>query len=109
MKQNKSKHYLEDTPRKITYTVSAFVTVGYRNCFVCGVETPPPTTNQLLEYAREYHDGFLWPGTDPEQFMPSDWMWTKCQTDSGLICPECAETQENALESRRREAIDKDQ
>lgn len=101
-------HYLEDTPRKVTYTVRTFITVGYCDCFVCGTETPPPTTDQLVEYAKQYGGEFLWPGTDLGQFMPSGWMWTKCQTDDGLICPKCIEAQEKAFEARRKETVDKD-
>lgn len=77
---------------------------------MCGAETPPPTTDQLVEFAQEQGDGYLWPGNEPDQFMPAGWIWITCQTDAegGLICPECAEAQEKAFEARRRETVDKD-
>lgn len=116
-------HRLEDSPRRISFTVDVDITVGYHDCAVCGVECPPPTTEQLLTAAREFYNsaasstydphwtcrrialgelnggGYLWPSsTEAIAYLPVGWK----QLEEGLTCAECIAATEVALTARRK-------
>lgn len=96
-----------EKPQMVSWTETREITVGHHNCGVCGVETPGPTMDQLVAFAkgvcneREY----LWPSDEqdeegfPEGYMPPG--WTDEGGDRGLICPDCTAAKEAAFAARR--------
>lgn len=101
---------LADDARTVTYTESVEIVVGYHRCGVCNVETPEPTTEQLLARAKNIREGYprhprpsgyLWPGLAPygEQFMPAGW---SNDYDLGIICPACTAAKREAFAQRRK-------
>ncbi len=90
--------------KTVTWTVSHSICVGYSDCEVCGKETPEPTMERMIEFAK--HDslpgndgrGFMWPDDDKPGCWPPEWT-----TDGeGHLCPECTEVKNNALATRRK-------
>ena len=97
--------YLEDHPRKVTFTVKIDVTVGHHACDVCGIDSPPPTDEVLLERAHAICDeggdhGYFWAGhhNRGENYLPPAWT----EVDGKLVCDGCAAAVRVALEGRRR-------
>lgn len=88
---------LEDDVREVVWTEThkATIHVGYCDCDLCGRESPPPTHDQLIAYAKAMRDGgFLWPSDDYDGCMPPDWARFSLSPDPGvegcgLICSEC--------------------
>lgn len=90
---------LEREDRTVTWTEKRRVVVGYSNCGVCNVETPAPTQDRLIAFAKENYDGAtMWPDPEDENSMPPG--WTDDQ-DEGLLCPECTATKRDAFDARR--------
>lgn len=87
-------HRLEEAPRTVTWSASRDIVIGYRDCQLCGVETPTPTMDQLVAFARECEDLYYWPfpdvyaygHPDNRKFAPIGW-----SHDSGIgnLCPAC--------------------
>jgi len=57
--------YLEDAALTVTFKITWKVTIGHHPCSVCGVDSPPPTDDQLLDFAMDQSAAFYaaGPGT----------------------------------------------
>ena len=71
--QKQMTHRLEETNRTVSWTVTAEVCVGYHDCGVCQVETPEPTMEQMLEFAKSGRGCFMWPDINEEGCQPGGW------------------------------------
>jgi len=104
-------HRLEESPRVITWTVQREVTVGYVNCNVCNKETPTPSSEELLRYAKwnaEREHGFLWPGAhDRDKWWPAAWSELRGPSVPGganTLCDDCTKVVVELLDARRAAA-----
>jgi hypothetical protein len=101
-------HRLEDSVRLVRWTESyeASIHVGYHDCDLCNKESPAPTYEQLIAFAKARRDvgangGFMWPGDEDPGCNPPRWMHV---TDYGHICEECSAHFRSAMEKRRNAA-----
>lgn len=117
-------HRLEDKLRVVSFLVEVHFNVGYHDCAICEKECPPPTDEQLVVLAREWHTsacsssydphrmvgrivsgelpagGCLWPKSvsEPMGYMPAGWAQREPE---GLICPECNAAIQAAIDTRK--------
>ncbi len=84
---------LEENARVITWTNKKSIVVGYHDCDVCGTETPAPTMEEMVEFAKSGCEHSMWPG---EYWGPPGW------ETSPLLCPECIAVREAAFDERRK-------
>lgn len=89
------KNRIAKTSRTVTWEESATVTVCYRRCDGCNLETPEPADSVIVAFAN--HGGnrrYLWPFDDS---FSSRWQWappgwTQGEGTPGAIhCPECTQ------------------
>ena len=91
-------HRLETDYRKISWTVSANVKIGYCDCDICREETPVPSESQILNWVQDNDEGgYMWPGIGDNEWMPEGWSW--CEPHA-LLCVSCTKAVTKALESR---------
>ena len=84
---------LEESIRKVTWVEERTIRVGYHDCDVCGMESPEPTTAEIVTFAKGNSGCFMWPG---EHWIPPGWT-----TDNGIICIDCTAAKEAAFANRR--------
>jgi hypothetical protein len=91
---------IEAEARKVTWTETLFgeVMVGYRNCDICGLETPEPSDSDVVEFVKTHVNNFMWPIGGDEGWMPNGWEYK----GDGLLCPDCVKAKNDALAARRK-------
>jgi hypothetical protein len=90
---------LETDHRTVSWIETRKVIVGYHNCDVCGSETPEPTTEQMIEFAKSNRGCFMWP--DAHEAGCQAVGWTN-DYDYGLLCPKYTEVKRTALAERKK-------
>jgi hypothetical protein len=91
--------HLEEGYRTVSWTESRDLCVGYNDCGVCGLQTPEPTMDRMVEFARSGNGRcFMWPGNDRDSWMPPNWSYDR---ERGLLCPQCTQAKNDALAWRR--------
>ena len=99
-------HRLEEGSTVVTWTERREIIIGHDDCVACGVETPSPTQDQLLEIFQKGVDGyepdrFLWPGRSDSHWQPPGWAVVHgSPLDLGLLCQTCVEAVYTALRAR---------
>lgn len=92
---------LEENSREITWTESARITIGYGNCGVCELETPKPTMDRMVEFAKSsWLPKLMWPSTDVDGCHPPGWEWDH---NEAWLCPECVAAKNAAFAARRKD------
>lgn len=84
--------------RRVSYLTTESVAIGYRDCAVCGVETPTPPDDVLVDFARASTGSTLWPGRNRDEWVPEGWAF--CDLARGMICPDCAAAVRVAIATR---------
>jgi hypothetical protein len=95
---------LEPTHRVVTWVETRNISVGYYDCAVCGIETPEPTMDRLIQFAQSNRGRFMWPSSDYHQpgCLPPGW-GLECTEGTGLICPDCVAAKAAAFAARRKQ------
>lgn len=90
---------LEENRRTISWTETREILVGYHNCGVCGVETPEPTMDRIIEFAQSNRGCFMWPDRREDGCAPPNWTNDE---ELGDICPDCTAAKAEAFAKRRK-------
>lgn len=84
-----------------TETFKYNVAICFLPCDGCGIETPDPPREQVLEFAKNAinrNRHFMWPASDIDNgCLPAGWSFK----GGDLYCPDCTKTVQDALDKRR--------
>lgn len=81
-------------PKTISWKESRDISVGSDNCISCGEETPYPTDEQMLEFAKskgQFFHEYMWPSRTEPGCQPVGWSWYKSQHHEGWLCFDCTQ------------------
>jgi hypothetical protein len=104
---------LADEVRSITWQETRHLKVGHHDCPICGEETPEPSLEELVEFARQIESGrgltvfdavFMWPDADPDHavWIPEGWHEDVVDDEQVLICPDCHAAKIAAQKARQK-------
>lgn len=75
----------------------------YRDCDLCGTETPTPTADEMVAFIIENPgETHMWPG---EKWLPDDWsldpMVAAPGDKNGLLCQTCTRAKRRVIDGMR--------
>lgn len=84
--------------RTVTWTVVTKVSIGHVRCGGCNMETPEPTDDVLIKFAKQHQDHrYIWPA----DWTPPGWSAAGVDDTERYLCPNCTKAVRACLTSQK--------